>query len=86
MEPTLARKRTRAVDKQSASLRPLSDSLRCILLLVSAFLIFDTDLLGREELMWFMLLVGIIFYDSIDCHSLCFSLENKRGFCLVFVS
>lgn len=36
MKPTLARKKARAVDSKSASLRPLSDSLGCILLFVRA--------------------------------------------------
>lgn len=36
MEPTLALNRARAVDSNNASLRPLSDSLRCILVCVKS--------------------------------------------------
>jgi hypothetical protein len=37
MKPTLAGNKARAVDSNNASLRPLSDSLRCILVFVEAF-------------------------------------------------
>lgn len=37
MKPTLAGNKARAVDSKTASLRPLSDSLRCILVCVRAF-------------------------------------------------
>jgi hypothetical protein len=69
MKPTLAGIKARTVDSDSASLRPLSDSLRCILVvfvrvLDALYLIFWVERFSPGSCCW----LEKICYGAIGCH------------------